>query len=174
MAEFLQYLIAGLSNGAIYALIALGWVLIFNISGVLNLAQGEFLMLGALVFAWTEENTGLPIASLDRRRDRGRCSRGVAVDVVAIRQRQEPDDSCLSSSSRSERPSCCARSPASSSVLTRKRHDYLVGGDPIIINGAALLPATILIWVVVVVAVCAARGLFPLHDVRQGDDGLLR
>ena len=60
MAEFLQYVIAGLSSGAIYAVIALGWALIFNVSGVLNLAQGEFLMLGGMVFGWLETNTGLP------------------------------------------------------------------------------------------------------------------
>ncbi len=40
----------GISLGAIYALIALGFVVIYSVSNVINLAQGEFLMLGALIF----------------------------------------------------------------------------------------------------------------------------
>jgi len=44
----LQYLISGLTNGAIYALIALGFGIIFNATHIINFAQGEFVMLGAL------------------------------------------------------------------------------------------------------------------------------
>lgn len=43
----LQLLIGGLSLGAIYAVVALGFVLVFKSTDVLNLAHGEFLMLGA-------------------------------------------------------------------------------------------------------------------------------
>jgi len=48
---FLQFLTTGLSNGSIYALIALGFVLIYKSTKVLNFAQGELLMLGAYVFS---------------------------------------------------------------------------------------------------------------------------
>ncbi|MBM3570455.1 MAG: branched-chain amino acid ABC transporter permease [Alphaproteobacteria bacterium] len=48
MAEFLQFLFAGLTSGAIYALVALGFTLIYSSSHVINFAQGEFVMLGGL------------------------------------------------------------------------------------------------------------------------------
>jgi len=56
----LQLLFAGLSQGAIYALIAIGFVAIFTVSGVINLAQGEFAALAGLV-AISARATGLPL-----------------------------------------------------------------------------------------------------------------
>ena len=50
MEFFLQLVINGLVVGAIYSLVALGFVIIFKSSGILNFAQGEFLLLGAYVF----------------------------------------------------------------------------------------------------------------------------
>lgn len=46
---FLQLLVTGLVVGSIYALVALGFVLIYKATSVLNFAQGELLMLGAYV-----------------------------------------------------------------------------------------------------------------------------
>ena len=43
----MQFLMSGLSMGSIYALVALGFVLIYKSTSILNLAQGEFLMVGA-------------------------------------------------------------------------------------------------------------------------------
>ncbi|MGD0971471.1 MAG: branched-chain amino acid ABC transporter permease [Desulfobaccales bacterium] len=48
LAPLLQYFISGLTNGAIYALIALGFGIIFNTTTIINFAQGEFVMLGAM------------------------------------------------------------------------------------------------------------------------------
>lgn len=47
-SEFLQYLFTGITIGATYALIALGFTLIYNASHVINFAQGEFLMIGGM------------------------------------------------------------------------------------------------------------------------------
>src|SRR3972149_3399169 len=44
-----QLLIAGLMGGRIYALVALGWTLIYKCSGVLNLAMGELTLIGGYV-----------------------------------------------------------------------------------------------------------------------------
>jgi len=52
-------LIAGITVGSIYALIALGFVVIHNVTGVINFAQGEFAMLGALVAITLSEKTML-------------------------------------------------------------------------------------------------------------------
>ena len=47
-AALLQYLFAGLTLGAIYALVALGFSIIYNASQVINFAQGEFVMIGGM------------------------------------------------------------------------------------------------------------------------------
>jgi len=49
MDFFLQLLVSGIVVGSIYALVALGFVLIYKATGVINFAQGEFLMVGAYV-----------------------------------------------------------------------------------------------------------------------------
>lgn len=49
MDTFLQLVISGMMVGAVYGLLALGFVLIYKSSGILNLAQGELLMFGALL-----------------------------------------------------------------------------------------------------------------------------
>ena len=49
MNQFIQLTVTGLSNGAILALAALGFVLIYKASGVINFAQGHFLLIGAYV-----------------------------------------------------------------------------------------------------------------------------
>ncbi|MEJ2288358.1 MAG: branched-chain amino acid ABC transporter permease [Deinococcales bacterium] len=60
MGTALFLLVTGLTNGAIYALLGLGLVLIYNVTRVINIAQGEFVMLGALtaVGLTTGEATG--------------------------------------------------------------------------------------------------------------------
>jgi len=52
MSEFLQFAFSGLTVGAVYALVAIGFTLIYNASGVVNFAQGEISMIIAYV-AWT-------------------------------------------------------------------------------------------------------------------------
>lgn len=49
MADFIQLLVAGLSIGAIYSLIALGFVLLWQTSNTINFAQGEFVVLPAFL-----------------------------------------------------------------------------------------------------------------------------
>ncbi len=50
---------AGLTTGSIYALIALGFVTIYNVTGIINFAQGEFAMLGAMLMV-SLQPLGLP------------------------------------------------------------------------------------------------------------------
>ncbi|HTP52269.1 MAG TPA: branched-chain amino acid ABC transporter permease [Anaeromyxobacteraceae bacterium] len=49
MEFFLQLVLNGIVTGSIYSLVALGFVVIYKSTGVLNFAQGEFMMLGAYV-----------------------------------------------------------------------------------------------------------------------------
>ena len=65
LSQTLQYLFSGLTNGAIYALSALGFSLIYNASGVINFAQGEFIMLGSVsAVMLTAAGVPLPLAIL--------------------------------------------------------------------------------------------------------------
>src|SRR3974377_1973265 len=49
MAGCLQFIFSGLTVGAVYALVAVGFTLIYNASDVVNFAQGEFVMFGGMV-----------------------------------------------------------------------------------------------------------------------------
>ncbi|MCL5982421.1 MAG: branched-chain amino acid ABC transporter permease [Firmicutes bacterium] len=49
LASLPQFLLVGLTLGSIYALVAIGFVLIYNVTGVINFTQGEFCMLGAML-----------------------------------------------------------------------------------------------------------------------------
>jgi branched-chain amino acid transport system permease protein len=60
VSDFLQLSVAGLSQGAVYALVAIGFVAVFTVSGVINLAQGEFAALAGLV-ALSGAGSGLPL-----------------------------------------------------------------------------------------------------------------
>lgn len=48
MADALQFLLGGLVIGSIYGLIGVGFTCIFNVTGIVNFAQGDFAMVGAL------------------------------------------------------------------------------------------------------------------------------
>lgn len=52
MEIFLQLVVSGLVNGSIYGLVAIGFVLIYKCSAVLNFAQGNMVLIGAYIF-WT-------------------------------------------------------------------------------------------------------------------------
>ena len=60
MPDLLQFIVSGLTVGAIYALVALGFTLIYNASDVINFAQGEFVMLGGMVTVFAAA-AGVPI-----------------------------------------------------------------------------------------------------------------
>lgn len=62
MTEFIQFLIAGASLGSLYALIAIGFVVIYKATGILNFAQGGLLMIGAYLSQWLINSIGLPFA----------------------------------------------------------------------------------------------------------------
>ena len=47
--QIIQYILSGLSNGSIYALIGFGFAIIYNATGIINFAQGEFVMLGGML-----------------------------------------------------------------------------------------------------------------------------
>ena len=58
----LQYLLSGVTKGSIYAVVAIGFNLIYSATGVLNFAQGEFVMLGGMVAVTLAHFVPLPVA----------------------------------------------------------------------------------------------------------------
>jgi branched-chain amino acid transport system permease protein len=65
VAEFLQFAFSGLTVGAIYALVALGFTLTYSAAEVVNFAQGEFVMLGGMVTVFAAAGgVPLPLAAV--------------------------------------------------------------------------------------------------------------
>ncbi len=64
--QLLQYLLSGLSTGAIYSLIGIGFAIIYNSTGIINFAQGEFFMLGGMMtyYFLSVAKLPLPVAML--------------------------------------------------------------------------------------------------------------
>ncbi|MGD1974480.1 MAG: branched-chain amino acid ABC transporter permease [Desulfobacterales bacterium] len=60
MQIFLQIIITGIATGGVYGLIALGFVLIFKATGILNLATGAFMTLGAYICLTVLSQLGAP------------------------------------------------------------------------------------------------------------------
>ena len=58
----LQYLLSGITKGSIYAVVAIGFNLIYSGTGVLNFAQGEFVMLGGMIAVTFSRFVPLPVA----------------------------------------------------------------------------------------------------------------
>jgi branched-chain amino acid transport system permease protein len=60
--QFFQYFLSGLTTGSIYAIIAIGFNIIYNTTGIINFAQGEFLILGGMIGISLSSFLPLPLA----------------------------------------------------------------------------------------------------------------
>jgi branched-chain amino acid transport system permease protein len=64
-SQWVQFVASGLTAGAIYALVALGFSIVYNASGAINFAQGEFVMVGGMsAVSFLALGLPLPIAVL--------------------------------------------------------------------------------------------------------------
>jgi branched-chain amino acid transport system permease protein len=62
-ADFLQFIFSGVTNGAIYALIALGFCVVHNTMGIVNFAQVDFVSLGGMFLFTSLFGLGLPMVA---------------------------------------------------------------------------------------------------------------
>ncbi|WP_223468293.1 branched-chain amino acid ABC transporter permease [Massilia soli] len=83
LAQFLQFLYSGMTVGSAYALAALGFTIIYNTSGVINFAQGEFIMLGGMLAALLSAG-GIPLPLAIIIAVLVTCAVGAAMEKVAI------------------------------------------------------------------------------------------
>lgn len=63
--DYIQFVLDGLRAGAIYALVALGFVTVYRVTGVINFAQGAFIMLGPMITISVYESKWLPSDGLN-------------------------------------------------------------------------------------------------------------
>ena len=143
MAEILQFLFSGLTVGAIYALVALGFTLIYNASDVVNFAQGEFVMLGGMVTVFAAAaGVPLPLAALVA------VIVAVAVGLLLHRLAIEParGASAVTLIIITIGASIFLRGVAAV-VFDKNFHSLppLIGNEPWIIGGAALLPQSVVV-----------------------------
>ena len=59
--QLLQYTLSGITIGSIYALVAIGFNIIYNATGIINFAQGDFVMLGGMLAVYLHKSLGLPL-----------------------------------------------------------------------------------------------------------------
>lgn len=90
-AGLLQFVIAGLKNGSIYALLALGFTIVYAATNVINFAQGEFYMLGGMLGVFFFRTLGLPLPLAVPASVLTTACIGVAVEVLFIRPRKDAD-----------------------------------------------------------------------------------
>ena len=67
--NFLAYLLGGISLGSIYALIALGYTMVYGIAKMLNFAHGDIIMVGGYVVFFAMSSSWCPtwLAIVDRK-----------------------------------------------------------------------------------------------------------
>jgi branched-chain amino acid transport system permease protein len=150
-AQFLQFLLAGLTVGAIYALVALGFAIIYNASHVINFAQGEFVMIGGMAAAaFVDAGLPLPLAALAAVG--GATLVGLALEKLAVEPaRGAPVVTLIIITIGA---SILLRGLAAL-VRDKKIHSLpaFSGDTPLAIGGATLLPQTLWILATTVLTV---------------------
>ena len=143
MSELLQFAFSGLTVGAVYALVALGFTLIYNSCDVINFAQGEFVMLGGMTTVFLGlAGVPLPLAASLA------VVLTVAVGLALHRFAIEParGSGAVGLIIITIGASIFLRGAAQ--VVFDKRFHTLppfIGGDAIRIGGAAILPQSLIV-----------------------------
>ncbi len=86
-----QFVVAGLKSGAVYALVALGFTIVYAATNVINFAQGEFYMLGGMLGVFFFRSLGLPVLVAVPAAVLATALVGVGVDLAAIRPRKDAE-----------------------------------------------------------------------------------
>jgi branched-chain amino acid transport system permease protein len=158
VSDLLQFVIAGLKNGSIYALVALGFTIVFAATGAINFAQGEFYMLGGMLGVWFA-SLGLPLPAAALAAVLGAAAIAAAFEVLAVRPLGGAD------------PLKVVMVTIGGSVLIRQAALHLFGpdevplppftsGQSVKVMGAAIERQTLWIWGLTILAVIALAFLY--------------
>lgn len=153
-AELLQFAIAGLKNGSIYALVALGFTIVYASTNVINFAQGEFYMLGGMFATFGFARLGLPLAVAALAGVAATAAVAVVFELLAVRPRVGGD------------PLKIIIVTVGGAVLLRSLSRHAFGtdaqslppfssGGSIVLAGAAIDRQTLWVWAVAAVAMLA-------------------
>jgi branched-chain amino acid transport system permease protein len=143
MAELLQFVFSGLTVGAIYALVALGFTLIYKASDIINFAQGEFVMLGGMTTVFVA-HAGVPLPLAALLAIIATTAIGLGLHRFAIEPARGATSVALIMITIGA--SIFLRGTAQI-VFDRRFHSLppLLGADPIQFGGAALLPQSLVV-----------------------------
>ncbi|WP_017753443.1 branched-chain amino acid ABC transporter permease [Calidifontibacillus oryziterrae] len=152
MGELLQFLITGLTIGSIYAIVALGFVTVYSVTKVINLAQGEFVMLGGMTM-FTMLSLGIPYLFAFFITIIVVVILGYLLELIIIRRAKKADALSLiiltigaSIFVRGIASMVWGKNPVKIAPFTKN--------DPINIFGAAITPQSI--WVMVILLISVA------------------
>jgi branched-chain amino acid transport system permease protein len=142
-AAFLQFLFSGVTVGATYGLVGLGFAIIYNASHVINFAQGEFVMLGGMATVFLL-GLGLPLPLAIVLATAITVLAGLALDKLAIEPARGASTVTLIIITIGA--SIFLRGGAQV-VWGRSFHSMpaFSGNDPIVFGGASILPQSL--WV---------------------------
>ncbi len=143
MSELLQFIFSGITVGAVYALVALGFTIIFNASGVVNFAQGEFVMLGGMGTVFLLD-AGVPMLPAAVAAILIACAVGIALNKLAIQPARGA--SVVTLIIITIGASIFLRG-AAQIVFDKRLHRFpsFSGDEPFVIGGATILPQSL--WV---------------------------
>ncbi|SDH64619.1 branched-chain amino acid ABC transporter permease [Roseospirillum parvum] len=157
LAELVQFLFAGLTAGAIYALVGLGFGLIYNASHVINFAQGEFVMLGGMTTVFAAA-AGLPLAAAVAVAILVTVAAGLALEMVAVPTRNASVVTLIIITIGAS----ISYRGAAQAFFDKQFHTLpsFSGEDPIDFLGAAILPQTLWVLGITVLIVIALQLFF--------------
>jgi branched-chain amino acid transport system permease protein len=143
MAELLQFVFSGLTVGAIYALVALGFTLIYKASDIINFAQGEFVMLGGMTTVFVAQG-GIPLPLAAGIAIIATTAIGLGLHRFAIEPARGATPVALIMITIGA--SIFLRG-AAQIIFDRRFHSLppLFGADPIQFGGAAILPQSLVV-----------------------------
>lgn len=91
LTVFLQFLFSGLTVGAVYALVGIGFNITYNATSIINLAQGEFVVIGGLMMWFFSESLGLPFIVSAACTIAAAGLVGLSMERLTIRPLKNPD-----------------------------------------------------------------------------------
>ncbi len=144
-SQLLQYTITGITIGSIYAMVAIGFNIIYNVTEAINFAQGEFVMLGGLVMVFSRVTLNIPVVFSLPLTIMVVTIIGVLLDRLAIRPIRKP--SVLSMIIATIGASFFIKG-AAMFIWGKNPYDLppFTGRNPITFLGAVVLPQSL--WVV--------------------------
>jgi len=157
--QLIQYILSGLYNGAIYALIGFGFAIIHNATGIINFAQGEFVMLGGMLTIFFLAVLNLPLLPSIILAILFSTVAGVAFERLAIRPL------------KNAKPLIMVIITIGASILIRGivmvvggKNTHAVpafsGNDPLYIAGATIMPQHLWIFAITILIIIANRIFF--------------